>query len=192
MADTAHQIQGFWPMTTRYRKKLVAVIALSFLSFTSPLLLIRSAGAESVSAPKASSKEISSLIEKFKSNDERELDAAIQKLEKIGKPAIPALMEALQDKNLLVRLSAAQILKKIGVPAIPALVKALKNSDVQLRRRAINVLSVILNSSGFYYDFIHLNIGSNVAFALKKIGPEAKTVVPQLVAVDKVEFRFKY
>ncbi|MGB8687996.1 MAG: hypothetical protein WCD53_11755 [Microcoleus sp.] len=69
MAETAHQIQGFWPMTKHYRQRLVAVIALSFLSFTSPLLLIRNASAENLSASKASSQEITSLIKKLKSND---------------------------------------------------------------------------------------------------------------------------
>ncbi|WP_445309191.1 hypothetical protein [Microcoleus vaginatus] len=36
------------------------------------------------------------------------------------------------------------------------------------------------------------NVPSSAASALGMIGAEAKTVVPQLVAVDKVEFRVKY
>jgi HEAT repeat protein len=121
-------------MTKHYRQRLVAVIALSFLSFTSPLLLTRNAAAENLSASKANPKEIASLIEKLKTNDERELDAAIEKLGEIGEPAIPALMAALQDKNLQVRRSAAEVLRQIGPPAIPALAKALKNSDANVRR----------------------------------------------------------
>jgi hypothetical protein len=35
-------------------------------------------------------------------------------------------------------------------------------------------------------------VRGNAALALGMIGAEAKTVVPQLVAVDKVEFRVKY
>src|SRR4028119_1650790 len=116
-------------MTKHYRQKLVAVIALSFLSFTSPLLLSRNAAAQKLTASKANPKEIASLIEKLKTNDEMELDAAIKKLGKIGEPAIPALMAALQDKNLQVRRSAAQVLAKIGPPAIPDLAKALNNPD---------------------------------------------------------------
>jgi len=200
MADTAHQIQGFWPMTTHYRKKLVAVIALSFLSFTSPLLLIRSAGAESVSAPKASSKEISSLIEKFKSNDEKELDAAIEKLIKIGEPAIPALIEALREENLLVRRSVAQALGGNGNRAIPALVKASKDSDVKVRRNAVNVLRDIMR----YYVSQELSEAKNAvpqlipllkdsdaevrrsaASVLGNIGTEAKNAVPQLIPLLK-------
>ena len=209
MADTAHQIQGFWPMTTHYRKKLVAVIALSFLSFTSPLLLIRSAGAESVSAAKASSKEISSLIQKLKSNDEREIEAAIKKLGKIGEPAIPALIEALREENLLVRRSVTEALKGIGDRAIPALVKASKKSDVKLRRNAVNVLREIMggHSKGNFYYTLELqnsseaktavpqlipllkdsdaDVRSSAADALGNIGAEAKTAVPQLIPLLK-------
>jgi HEAT repeat protein len=36
------------------------------------------------------------------------------------------------------------------------------------------------------------NVRSSAASALGMIGAEAKTAVPQLVAVDKVEFRVKY
>ncbi|MEG3974923.1 HEAT repeat domain-containing protein, partial [Microcoleus sp. herbarium8] len=146
-------------MTKHYRQRLVAVIALSFLSFTSPLLLTRYVAAQNLSASKTNPKEIDSLIQELKSNNQRELDAAIKKLGKIGKPAIPALMEALQDKNLLVSRSAAQVLKQIGVPAIPALAKALKNSDA--------------------------NVRSTAASALGSIGTEAKTALPQLVPLLK-------
>jgi len=146
-------------MTKRYRQRLVAVIALSFLSFTSPLLLIRNATAGIPSEPTANPKEIASLIKNLKSNNERELDATIKKLEKIGEPAIPALIEALQAQNLLVRRSAAQVLKQIAGPAIPALTKALKNSGADVR--------------------------SSAADALRSIGVEDKTVVPQLIPLLK-------
>ncbi|HEY9296886.1 MAG TPA: HEAT repeat domain-containing protein, partial [Phormidium sp.] len=120
-------------MTKHYRQRLVAVIALSFLSFTSPLLLIRNAAAENLSPSKANPEKIASLIEKLKTKNERELSAAIKKLGQIGEPAIPALMKALQDKNLQVRRSAAQVLAKIGPPAIPDLAKALNNPDADVR-----------------------------------------------------------
>jgi HEAT repeat protein len=185
MAETAHQIQGFWPMTKHYRQRLVAVIALSFLSFTSPLLLTRNAAAQNLSASKANPKEIDSLIEKLKTNDEKELEATIKKLRKIGKPAIPALIEALRDKNLLVHRSAAEVLQRFGASAIPALVKALKNSDVKLRRRAINVLSMLLNYSEIYYDFVYLDVGGRSSFSLKKVGAEAQAAVPEIIRLLK-------
>jgi len=146
-------------MTKHYRQRLVAVIALSFLSFISPLLLTRNARAGIVDEPTANPKEIVSLIEKLKTNDEREIDAAIEKLIKIDEPAIPALIEALRDRNLLVRRSAAQVLAKIGHPAIPDLAKALNNPDAGVR--------------------------SSAASALGGIGPEAKTAVPKLIFLLK-------
>src|SRR4028119_316105 len=121
-------------MTKHYRQTLIAIIGLSFLSFTSPLLLTRNAAAQNLSASKANPKEIASLIEKLKTNDEMELDAAIEKLGKIGEPAIPALMAALQDKNLQVRRSAADLLRQIGPPAIPALAKDRKSGSAGMPR----------------------------------------------------------
>ncbi|MEG3952237.1 HEAT repeat domain-containing protein [Microcoleus sp. SVA1_A4] len=188
-------------MTKHYRQRLVAVIALSFLSFTSPLLLTRNAAAQKLSASKANPKEIASLIEKFKSNDEREIDAAIEKLGKIGEPAIPALIEALRDKNFLVRRSAIEVLEKIGAPAIPALVKALKDSDVRVRRRAAAVLETISNRWYQYGTLSEIkaampqlipllkdsdaNVRSSTASALGSIGAEAKAAVPQLIPLLK-------
>ena len=179
-------------MTTHYRKKLVAVIALSFLSFTSPLLLIRSAAAESVSPQKASSKEISSLIEKLKSNDEKELDAAIEKLEKIGEPAIPALTEALQDKNSLIGRSAAEVLAKIGPPAVPALAKGLKNSDPYVRIIAVSALGRIRAEAKTAVPLLlpalkdsEARVRTIAASALGSLGAEAKTAVPQLIPLLK-------
>ncbi len=157
--------------------------------------------AEIPNTSKASYQEINSLIKQLKSNDEKELDAAMEKLGKIGEPAIPALMESLQDKNLLVRRSAAQILKEIGVPAIPALVKALKDSDVKVRRNAVNVLKEIIR---YWYVLQELSEAKNAvpqlipllkdsdadvrrsaASTLGNIGAEAKNAVPQLILLLK-------
>jgi HEAT repeat protein len=177
-------------MTKHYRQRLVAVIALSFLSFTSPLLLTRNAAAENLSASKASSQEITSLIKKLKSNDERELDTAIAKLKKIGKPAIPALIEALRDQNLLVRRSAAQILVRIGSPAIPALVKALKNSGVRVRA-AYTLGNIRAEAKAATPQLILLlkdfdvDVRLSATYALKNIGAEAKIAVPKLIPLLK-------
>jgi HEAT repeat protein len=192
MAETAHQIQGFWPMTKHYRQRLVAVIALSFLSFTSPLLLTRNAAAEKLSASKASSQEINSLIKKLKSKDERELDGAMEKLGKIGEPAIPALTEALQDKNSLVGRSAAEVLEKIGPPAIPALTKGLKNSDPYVRIIAVSALGRIRAEAKTAMPLLvpalkdsEARVRSSAGSALGSIGAEAKTAVPQLIPLLK-------
>ena len=179
-------------MTKHYRQRLVAVIALSFLSFTSPLLLSRNAAAQNLSASKANPKEIASLIEKLKTNDERELDAAIEKLGEIGEPAIPALMAALQDKNLQVRRSAAEVLKQIGRPAIPALAKALKNSDANVRSSAASALGRIgAEAQTALPQLVPLlkdsdaKVRSSAASALGSRSGEAKTALPQLVPLLK-------
>ena len=184
-------------MTKHYRQRLVAVIALSFLSFTSPLLLTRNAAAQNLSASKASSQEINSLIKKLKTNDEKELDATIKKLRKIGKPAIPALIEALRDRNLLVRRSAIGVLREIGRPAIPGLAKALKNSDANIRSSAANILGGSnfrikgAEAKTFVPQLIPLlkdsdaGVRSSAASTLGSIGAEAKTAVPQLIPLLK-------
>ena len=179
-------------MTKHYRQRLVAVIALSFLSFTSPLLLTRNAAAEKLSAPKASSQDINSLIKKLKSKDERELDGAMEKLGKIGEPAIPALTEALQDKNSLVGRSAAEVLAKIGLPAIPALAKGLKNSNPFVRIISASALERIrLKAKTAIPQLVpalkdsEARVRSSAASALGSIGAEAKTAVPQLIPLLK-------
>ena len=179
-------------MTKHYRQRLAAVIALSFLSFTSPLLLTRNAAAENLSASKANPKEIASLIEKLKTNDELELYAAINKLQKIGEPALPDLIEALQDKNLQVRRSAADVLRQIGRPAIPALAKALKNPDANVRRSASYALwKMGAEAKTAVPQLVPLlqdsdaQVRSNAAKALEKIGAKAKTAVPHLVRLLK-------
>ncbi|MEZ2228183.1 MAG: HEAT repeat domain-containing protein [Microcoleus sp.] len=175
-------------MTKYYQQRLIAVIALSFLSFTSPLLLIRNATAENLSTSTTNPKEIASLIEKLKTNDKKELDATIKKLVKIGEPAIPALIEALQDQNLLVRRSAAQVLKQIAGPAIPALAKALKNSDADVRSGGASALGIIgAEAKTVAPQLVPLlkdsdaKVRKSAASALDNIGVEAKTAVPQLI-----------
>ena len=78
-------------------------------------------------------------------------------LRKIGEPAVPALVELLQDSNPEIRRRAAGALLGMGPKAkgaVPALVEALENSDSELRQKA--------------------------ALILGQIGPAAKEAVPDL------------
>jgi HEAT repeat protein len=62
--------------------------------------------------------------------DWRVRQASVEALTKIGNPAIPALIDALDDRHLEVRGNAAEALGKIGdSSAVPALVEALKYND---------------------------------------------------------------
>ncbi len=128
------------------------------------MLLTHNAAAGIGDEPTANLKQIASLTEKLKNNDETALDAAIKLLRKIGEPAIH-----LKDSDATVRSRANYALGTIGAEskiAVPQLILLLKDSDA--------------------------TVGSSAASALNKICAQPKTVVPPLVAVDKVEFRVKY
>lgn len=62
-------------------------------------------------------------------------------LARIGKPAIPNLIEALQD-DLLAEQSG-EVLQRIGTPAVSPLIKALAHPDESIRSQAIGVLGEI-------------------------------------------------
>ncbi|CBN54011.1 MULTISPECIES: HEAT repeat domain-containing protein [Kamptonema] len=188
-------------MTKHYPQKLAAILTFTLLSCGAPLLLSANALALENRKPEVATTEIAPLIAKLKSTNEKELDAAIKKLGKIGEPAIPALIQALGDKNLLVSRSAGEVLQKIGTPAIPALLQALKDSDVQIRRRAAGVLRGVIyfslelgklpEATGFAPALISLlkdsdaQVRSNAADALGNIGAEAKAAVPALIPLLK-------
>ncbi|MDP2365281.1 MAG: serine hydrolase [Ignavibacteria bacterium] len=81
-------------------------------------------------------KKILSFIEKFNDKDQFVNGEAINKLVKIGEPAVEYLIKSLQDENDNVRWCSAIALEKIspsGKQAIPLLTKALqdKNSNVR-------------------------------------------------------------
>ena len=194
-------------MTKHYQQKLAAILTFTLLSCGAPLLLSANALALENRKTEVATTEIAPLIAKLKSNDERELDAAIKKLGEIGEPAIPALIPALGDKNLLVSRSAGEVLGNIGLPAIPALVQALKDSDVQIRRRA----AVVLVTIGTYYSLLYsqnsrvdkavakaavpalilllkdsdAGVRGRALSALRRIGAEAKAAVPALIPLLK-------
>jgi len=91
--------------------------------------------------------------------------AAAQALGQIGDPqATPALIQALQDKEWVVRGTAAEALGQIGDPqATPALIQALRDEEWEVRRAA--------------------------AWALKKIGPPAVPALIQALRDEEWEMR---
>jgi HEAT repeat protein len=79
-------------------------------------------------------------------------------LARMGKPAVPALIEALKSENPRVRCEVLRVLGKIGAEAnesLPAVLRALKDEPWSVRAAA--------------------------ASALATMGPEAKRAVPELV-----------
>lgn len=86
----------------------------------------------------------------------REVAAAA--LGRIGRPAVPKLVEALASENPSLRQKAADTLARIGpaaADAVPALIKALRDADPLVRKSA--------------------------ARALGQIGPDAEDAVPALI-----------
>jgi HEAT repeat protein len=61
-------------------------------------------------------------------------------LEKIGEPAVPGLVDVLQDKNQFLRFEASNRLTRIGEPAVPALLGALKSTSKDQRLMAAYTL----------------------------------------------------
>ncbi len=76
----------------------------------------------------------------FKESDKALVDGAIGVLGEIGKPAVPALMEALKDRNLEMRGGAQEALARIGTDAVSDLLQALKDRDGETNREAAAVL----------------------------------------------------
>lgn len=69
-------------------------------------------------------------------------DAAMAALVRIGRPAVPPLLEALKNKEWYVRMNAAETLGKIGdSSAIPALARAFIDRDQGVREAATEALA---------------------------------------------------
>jgi HEAT repeat protein len=87
-----------------------------------------------------------------------EQETAADALGRIGAPAVPALMEALQSSDVQVRVKAADVLGRMGPDAndaVPALIRLLDDPDERVRKTATR--------------------------ALGRIGPSAKAAVPVLM-----------
>ena len=87
------------------------------------------------------------LIEASRIYDKREMFAASHALAKIGKPAVPSLMKAMNDVDDNVRWQAIVALGRIGSPganaSIRKLVKALGDIDPDVRGSAAESLGIL-------------------------------------------------
>ena len=117
--------------------------------------------------------------------------SAIANLEQMKDPAaVPALIDALKDKDLGVRRNAAWALGRMKDPqAVPALIKALKDESSYVRRAAAVALGEIKDPRAVpaliealkgENDFVR----ENAAWALQAIGQPA---VPALIDALKDE-----
>jgi HEAT repeat protein len=96
--------------------------------------------------PQAPELDVPRCLELLRDGNTNERSSAATALGKLGakaKKAVPYLVKALKDKDIVVRDRAAQALEKIGGDAVPDLIKALKDPDEVTRRRVLNVIGNI-------------------------------------------------
>ena len=84
---------------------------------------------------------IGGLVQKLRHRSLAVKLVAVEKLEKIGEPAVPYLVKALKDKNATMRKNAAEILGTIkDVRAIAPLIALGNDQKLEVRMQAINSL----------------------------------------------------
>lgn len=93
--------------------------------------------------------------------------AVVGVLARIGKPAIPALAEALEGTDWNLACNATRVLGKIGKPAIPTLVKSLEKKKMYAAYTCVVTLQ------------------GRIALALGMMGPEARETAPVLIRALK-------
>ncbi|SRR6266540_2916601 len=117
-------------------------------------------------------------------------------LGKIGGPATPELIQALEDKNHWVRTFAALALGKIGRPAkeaVPALIRLLKDEDRYEQDVAAHALGAIGEQAEeavpVLIEFLKEENGdflrASAAGALGGFGSRARVAVPALMDISK-------
>jgi HEAT repeat protein len=82
---------------------------------------------------------VPALIRALRDPDSIVVGETVNALRKIGEPALPALVQALQGQDVKLRHQAAVALSRIAPTdpvAVKALIKALKDSSADVRRRA--------------------------------------------------------
>jgi HEAT repeats len=160
---------------------IISHIAVAFVCVSSPLLVINS-----TSAQPQTEIQISSHIQRLKNPQER--SAAIDYLATVGKPAVPALIQALQDSDPQVRSSAAIILGKIGpvaAQAAPVLLRTIDDQDATVRSHAVQAIKKIGKQAYIPQLIAGLDSGTtwerySAAHALRALGKDAAPAVPAL------------
>ncbi len=139
---------------------------------------------------------IETLIKTLSSHKDKAREGARHTLVSVGKAAVPALIEALKDKNTLRRWEAAKALGEIGDPeTAPVLVKALENEDFDVRWLAaealikmnIKGLKPLLEALEHRGDSTLLREGAHHVFHDLAKGGLRKSLAPVLAALEALE-----
>jgi HEAT repeat protein len=103
--------------------------------------------------------------------------------------SITPFISQLTDRNPRIRMDAADALVNLGTPAIPALIEALQQSDAELRWRAASVLSDLGPEAASALPVLVQTLQDSdpqvrlyATIALGNMGKSAQDAVPQLVA----------
>ncbi len=125
---------------------------------------------------------------------------AIDALEEMGDPAIPMLIDMLDDGSVDARVNAAEALARIGNPpaemVIPVLIEALRDENQSIRLRAARALDSMGESAKDAVPALMqlLNderpgkgngVRKHAIRTLGKMGPAAKEAIPLLIGILK-------
>ena len=136
------------------------------------------------------------LTKTLSSRKDRVREGARHALVAMGKEAVPALIEALKDKNSLMRWEAAKALGEIADPeTAPVLVKALEDEDFDIRwlaaegliRMNIRGLKPLLEALEHRGDSPWLREGAHHVFHDLAKGGLRKSLAPVLAALEALE-----
>jgi hypothetical protein len=124
--------------------------------------------------------DVSSLIKDLNKKDKAK--EASEKLAKIGKPAVPALIKALTGKKKYQKRYAARAIREMGQAgsdAIPALEKLLKDRDSQTREYAVEALGNMVQQA----DQVILILKNARKDSNKDIRKKAEGRIEKLIAL---------
>ena len=133
--------------------------------------------------------DIKSHIEQLHQGNPQQRQQAVESLVKTGKPAVPALIAALQHQKAEVRAYAAKALSQMGsdaAPAIPALSRALEDKDKSVRVEAAQAFNTIGKQAIVPYLVANLrsdnpSVRYSSVHALTRLGKYAQSAVPTLI-----------
>ncbi len=156
----------------------------ALLCFCSSLLVMSSSWAQN-----PNSSQINLYIKQLESTNQQQRVSAMESLVNLGKPAVPALIQALKDKNPSVRSSAAIALGKMGVlatPAVPSLSNALQDENLEVRRNAAIAMGKLGRKALVPYLIARLqsqdaSVRYSATHALSRFGADAEPAIPQLI-----------
>ncbi|MGA2518900.1 MAG: HEAT repeat domain-containing protein [Thermodesulfobacteriota bacterium] len=136
------------------------------------------------------------LINTLSSHKDKAREGARHTLVAMGKAAVPSLIEALGNKNALMRWEAAKALGEIGDPeTAPVLVKALEDDNFDVRWLAaeglikmnIQGLKPLFEALEHRGDSVLLREGAHHVFHDLAKGGLRKFLVPVLAALEALE-----